>query len=267
MNDDLPDQGAAPARASFPVADLPATVSGRTPHVPLTPWFAGAFILAVMAGVAIPTWRQVADDGSRTKALARAKQIGLALKIFAGDNDGVYPKDGVPVELHAPANSNAAFAVLLPTYTVSELLFGNALSAYQTRPPDNDIDVPYTGKQVKTLEPGENVYAYVMGLTDVSNPSSPLVVDGTDGTGHYVTDATKRGGTWSGEEAIVIRLDNSSGLVKLAGPANARYIPLGGLAMATGGQPDDNLLEVSRFGSGVRLLEPAIDTSERPKLE
>lgn len=263
MNNDLPDRHAASFHASFPVA---SRGSSRR-YVPLTPWLAGAFVLAVAAGLVVPAWNQVADDGSRAKALAQAKQVGLALKLFAGDNNGVYPADGMPAELHAPANSNAAFAVLLPTYTESERIFSNSLSAYQTRPPDNIIDNPYTGKSVKTLAPGENVYAYLTGLTDAFYPSSPLVVDGTDGTGHYVTDPAKRGGTWSGEEAVVIRLDNSGSLAKLAGPADARYVPLGVLAAATGGKADDNLLEVSRLGGGVRLLDPAIDTSTPQNLQ
>ena len=64
---------------------------------------------------------------------------------------------------NAPADSNTAFACLFPIYTQSESLFANKYSAYQTRVPDNVIDPPYTVSPVKTLEPGENVYGYVMG--------------------------------------------------------------------------------------------------------
>ncbi len=47
------------------------------------------------------------------------------------------------------------------------------------------IDPLYTGVPKETLQPGENVYAYVMGLTDADDPRTPLVVDGTDGAGFY----------------------------------------------------------------------------------
>ena len=211
--------------------------------------------LAVVTGPAVS---QELDKATQAMALSQAKQVGLALRLFAMDNGGFYPQDGVPSELHGPTTANAAFATILPTYTEAESLFGNALSAYQTHPPDNRIDVPYTGKPVKTLEPGENVYAYVLGLDDSSDPGAPIVVDGTNGAGHYVSDPKRRGGVWSGDVAIVVRLDNSASLEKLAGPADARYVPLGKLAETLGGTLDDNLLDVSRFGKKVRLLEPAV---------
>ena len=196
--------------------------------------------------------------GSQTKAMAQAKQIGLALKLFAGDNDGRYPQQGVPIEdKDAPTNSNQAFAALFPTYTQSETIFGNKLSAYQTGTgPDNVTDNPYVWKPVKTLRPGENVYGYVMGLTESSKPDSPLVVDGTDGTGHYNQDTHRRGGVWAGTKAVVIRLDNSGGLESLVGPGDARYIR----------RPDDrskNLLEVDYLGKDVRYLDPAVARAAR----
>ena len=211
-----------------------------------------------LVAVAIPAWSEATNREAQAKAVFQARQIGLALKIFAADNDGNYPKDRVPTALHAPATSNAAFAPLLPAYIATEKIFGNPLSAYQTHPPDDVMDGAYTGKQTKTLEPGENVYAYVMGLDDNFNPACPLVVDGTDGTGHYGIDPKKRGGVWEGEAAVVIHLDLSAGMEALTGNADARYVPLGTRAEALGGRPEDNLLDVSRYGASVRLLEPAV---------
>jgi prepilin-type N-terminal cleavage/methylation domain-containing protein len=49
-------------------------------------------IIGILAGIALPVFNSVQVKGSQTKALAQAKQIGLALKLFAADNDGVYPK-------------------------------------------------------------------------------------------------------------------------------------------------------------------------------
>ena len=81
-------------------------------------------IIGILAGIALPVFNSVQVRGSQTKALAQAKQIGLALKLFAGDNDGVYPKSGVPTLLTAVTTSNDAFAALFPTYTTSESIFG-----------------------------------------------------------------------------------------------------------------------------------------------
>lgn len=211
------------------------------------------FVVGILASICLPVFNSVAVRGPQTKALAQAKQIGLALKIFAGDNDGRYPAAGVPVEMtSAPANSNAAFACLFPTYTTSEQIFGNPLSAYQTRRPDDVIDNPSVFPPVKTLAPGENVYAYVMGLTDKSSPVSPLVVDGTDGTGHYRTDPKSLGGVWKGERAIVIHLDNSGMVETLHGPATARFIE------GPPNRPTQNLLDPASLEEGTVLLDPAI---------
>ena len=212
------------------------------------------FVGLVLAGICLPVGSRVGQRGVQTKALAQAKQIGLALKLFAADHGDVYPTQGVPTEMRdAPANSNQAFACLFPTYVQSETIFGIQSSAYQTRVPDNVFDQPYTGQPVKTLEPGENAYSYVAGLTDKAGADMPLVVDGTDGTGHYVTDLKKRGGVWKGERAIVVHLDNSSSLETLVGPADARFIPRA---------PDDrthNLLDAaSLHASKARLLDPAV---------
>ena len=152
----------------------------------------------------------------------------------------------------APQNSNQAFACLFPIYTTSEPIFGNKLSAYQTgKGPDNVIDNPYTGHPVETLRPGENVYGYVMGLTDNANPNAPLVVDGTDGSGHYNKVEGIRGGTWKEGKAIVIHLDNSGGIENLRGPDNTLYIP-------RFNDPSKNALETSYLGKDVRYLDPAV---------
>ncbi len=223
-------------------------------HIPnLASSLFALFVICVLAALMVPGGSHLQVRGCQTKALAQSKQIGLALKLFAGDNNGKYPGQGVPVEMtKAPTTSNAAFAPLFPTYTSSESIFGNSLSAYQTRTPDNVIDPVYTGKPVKTLEPGENVYAYVAGLTDASSPDAPLVLDGTDGTGFYNSTRSTRGGVWEGKKAVVIHLDNSGSIETLVGRENTRYIPVN-----LPGRPI-NGLDLSWLGPGMHLLNPAV---------
>src|SRR5450432_480929 len=83
-------------------------------------------IIAILAGIALPVFSSVQVKGAQTKALSNAKQIGLAMKIFATDNNGNYPsytlvsgKPGVaPV-----SDSNTAFAQLIPDYIPGEDIF------------------------------------------------------------------------------------------------------------------------------------------------
>lgn len=233
-------------------------------HIPrLFNWLFTVFALFVLAGLLLPTTGNVQVKGMQTKALAQARQIGMALKLFADDHDGHYPGAGFPNEMKtAPADANAAFACLFPVYTQSETIFGNKLSVYQTRQPDNVVDDPYTGVPVKTLEPGENVYGYVAGLKEADDGLSPLVIDGTDGTGHYRCDPSARGGVWNGIRAIVIRLNGSGAVEYLTGPDDARYVS-NGAAPLPGQIGGTNLLDFTRVGEGIRLLDPAVGPRRR----
>ncbi len=205
-------------------------------------------IIGILAGIALPVFNSVQIKGSQTKALAQAKQIGLALKLFAGDNDGVYPRNGVPDKLMTdPVDANSAFAPLFPTYVQSETIFGNKLSKWQTGAgPDNVIDPAYTGQPSKTLATGENVYGYMLGLSDANNPASPLVFDGPNNAqGVYSKNPSDKGGVWSGTKAVVIYLDNHGALENL----------------------DTQLFEVlatdpnSQSSTKVNLLDPNVNTS------
>lgn len=176
-------------------------------------------IIAILAGIALPVFSSVQTKGAQTKALSNAKQIGLACKLFATDNNGIYPsktlQGGKPSTSNV-SNSNAAFAQLFPDYLQSEGIFYQAKSAFTPVPPDEKIDNPSTDTAVDTLRAGENHWAYVLNLTDTSNASLPLVADGfADAAGHtYVTDETVKGGVWKGKAAIVIRADISGKVEK-----------------------------------------------------
>lgn len=220
-------------------------------------WLFAGFVVFVLVGLGLPTTGGVQVKGMQTKSLAQAKQISMALKMFADDHGGNYPRLDIPTQMTTrPTDSNAAFACLFPEYLESENIFANRLSVYQTALPDNKIDRLYTGKPKETLQPGENVYGYVMGLTAEDDPNTPLVVDGTDGTGHYNRDPKKRGGVWKGERAIVIRLDTSGAVETLAGPDDARFVPKE--------KPDvGSIFDFSHTGKDLRLLDPAVGPRRR----
>ena len=172
-------------------------------------------IIGILAGIALPVFNSVQIKGSQTKGLAQAKQIGLALKLFAADNDGTYPGKGTPTTFASdPTTANDAFACLFPAYVTSEAIFANKL-VFGSKTPDGAYDNPYTGTRSKTLAKGENVYAYMDNQSDASNPSNPLVFDNCSPTGTYTNAVNTAGSVWGGTKAICIRLDNSGALENL----------------------------------------------------
>lgn len=160
-------------------------------------------IIAILASIALPVFNGVTERANQTKDLSNAKQIGLALKLFAGDNDGKFPV--------ALVDANDAFAQLIPTYVTTEKVFYLAKSAWSPTAPDEVTSPPS-----EALKSGENNFAYVNNLTDTSNPNYPLLADGFSATvaRTYSSDETARGGVWKGKKAIVIRADLSGTVEK-----------------------------------------------------
>jgi prepilin-type N-terminal cleavage/methylation domain-containing protein len=168
-------------------------------------------IIAVLASIALPVFSSVQERGAQTKDLSNAKQIGLACKLYAADNDGKYPdKDGTvdpPVALTAASTSNQAFALLVPQYLPTEKLFYLGKSAWSPNVPDEKTTLPADRCEART-----NNFAYELGMTESSHPSFPLIADAPNTGGLsavYKTDQTQKGGVWKGRKAIVIRCDQS----------------------------------------------------------
>ena len=179
-------------------------------------------IIAILASIALPVFTSVQIKGAQTKALSNAKQIGLALRLYASDNNGIYPSyqtdsSGNPTTTQV-TTSNDAFCQLFPTYVKQEAIFWVAKSAWcNSNPPDEQTDSPMVSPSTLTLAQGENEWAYVLNLNDSSNPSVPLLADGfVDQAAHtYTQDATAKGGVWKAANAIVIKADSSGNLLKV----------------------------------------------------
>jgi prepilin-type N-terminal cleavage/methylation domain-containing protein len=173
-------------------------------------------IIGILAGIALPVYSSIQERGQQTKALSQAKQVGLALKLFAGDNDGNFPMDYNTTTLEPnfaqlPANANVAYRQLIPQYTQSETIFYVPKSEWTPSPPDQNIST-----ESDKLKAGENHWAYVPDLTDTSNPSFPLVADGFSTTvGVYAVKETDEGGVWKGKKAIVVRVDQSASIERV----------------------------------------------------
>jgi prepilin-type N-terminal cleavage/methylation domain-containing protein len=180
-------------------------------------------IIAILASIALPVFNGVTERANQTKDLSNAKQIGLALKLFASDNNGFFPSkqpdaldyNAAPATL--PTLSNQAFWWLFPNYLQSEDIFVVASSVWSPKNADNKLDAPGTVPPVETLKAGENNYAYVVGLSDTSNPAFPLIGDGFADAAipTYVTNKSLKGGVWAAKKAIVIFADASGQIMRV----------------------------------------------------
>jgi prepilin-type N-terminal cleavage/methylation domain-containing protein len=200
-------------------------------------------IIAILASVAAPVYTGIIINGKMTSAMNKARQIGLALRVYSGDNEGAFPMTknsyGEPIN-----NSNDAFRDLIPTYLETESVF--AVPGSKAGPTaDNQIS-----PTSRILERGENHWSYVHGLSGTSNASWPLIVDHTDGSGYYSDKENTFGGTWKGAKTVVITVDSSARVVKLLGTGQKRFIP-------RFNDKAKNALQVDYMGEGVRVLEPA----------
>jgi prepilin-type N-terminal cleavage/methylation domain-containing protein len=188
-------------------------------------------IIAILASIALPAFSAVQERAKQTKDLSNGKQIALALKQFALDNNGVFPQYAPAASYGAaitagvaPANSNEAFWWLFPTYLTAEDIFVVGGSKWSKGQPDNSIDAAGAGARLLTLAAGENAYLYVLGLNDTSNPQFPLVadavVDPAAAPYTYTTDQNTPGGVWKGRRAIVIFCDGSGRVMTCDDVAN-----------------------------------------------
>jgi prepilin-type N-terminal cleavage/methylation domain-containing protein len=202
-------------------------------------------IIAILAALLSPALKTAMQNGKMTNAMSNARQIGLALRMFANDNDGNYPMTTNSYGENINT-SNDAFRSLLPTYIDNEKVF--ALPGSKAGPSaDNNIQ-----DAAHILQPGENYWSFVSGLNSSANSNWPLIVDNDNGSGYFVTEPNTLGGMWGGTKAVVINTDGSGHIAPHQGTGDQRYIP----------EFDDstkNALTVSDYmGTGVQLLEPAM---------
>jgi prepilin-type N-terminal cleavage/methylation domain-containing protein len=181
-------------------------------------------IIAILASFALPAYTSVQERAQQTKDLSNGKQIGLALKQFATDNNGSFPAKvpgidySAATDLASTATSNQAYWWLFPNYLQSEDIFTVSGSKFTPNNPDNKIDQAGAAGKNFTLAVGENNYAFILGLTDTSNPAFPLVCDGFASLGPppiYDLSKSNKGGVWAAKKAVVIFCDASGQIMKV----------------------------------------------------
>lgn len=164
-------------------------------------------IIGILATLAPSAITNVINAANQTKALSNARNIGMALKTYATDNDGAFPSG---------ETAAAAFSKLLPKeagasgYGVNKKQFFVKGSAYSPSSKQQE-----SGDQ-KTISEGENHWAMMGGLDDAGSGRWPLVFDGpASAEGKYSGKKSEKGGVWEGKTAILVRLDGSAGKEKL----------------------------------------------------
>jgi len=200
-------------------------------------------IISLLAAVATPAFQGVQEAAKQNAAMQNARQIGLGMKMYAMDTNGAFPT-GTNRFGEAIATSNDAFRDMLDYVDNDERIFMVAGSAYGPSA-DSQVSTP-----AEMVEPGENHFAYIDGLTTSSSSAWPLIVDGTDGSGTYGDQIGTPGGLWRGKKAIVIRVDGSAKTVRLGGAGGARFIP-------RLDDPTANALDTASYMGAAQLLDPA----------
>lgn len=148
-------------------------------------------IIAILASLALPVFGGIQERGAQTKALSNAKQIGLAAKQFAVDNNGNFPYFTDPDNRTGVAqDSNRVLQTLIPDYISDKSIFSVPKSAYCKKRASAGGG---SAAQVK-LDGGDNEWAYVVGFSDTSNARFPLLADGfARSSTYYVGDEAALG--------------------------------------------------------------------------
>jgi hypothetical protein len=119
--------------------------------------------------------------------------------LYANDHGGQFPT--------ATRHANEAYRQLIPDYFPDEREFYAPGSAWHDaapgRRPDNHIGSPPS--YPKSLERGENHWAYVSGLNTDSPSNLPIIADGfvESSPGQYTDKRRRKGGVWK-DKAIVV---------------------------------------------------------------
>lgn len=158
-------------------------------------------VIAIIAGLAAMSYGPIMKNikaAAKTQAVGKAKNILSALGSFANEKDGLYPNDDTSTQSGGGGGSSNSYLQQLmdrgkvdneKDFWVKE---NAAIGTVKTSEPNND----------DTLDPGENAWGYVVGLTNTSNGNTPILFDACESAGQFNTKV------WEGT-AIVAKIDQS----------------------------------------------------------
>ena len=179
-------------------------------------------IIAILASVSVPVFSSVQRKAKLNKSLQHARQVGIALRVYAGDEGGLYPSQDV-------SSSNDAFRELVDEIG-SEKIFYVAGCRYHgtgkfASGPDNRWEES-TPPGI-ALEAGENHYSYAKGYSDSTSARFALIASGFAGGGTeavYTDELLQPGGVWEGKNCVVIWCDGSGEQKKIRKKDNFKLV-------------------------------------------
>ncbi|MFC5455909.1 type II secretion system protein [Prosthecobacter fluviatilis] len=175
-------------------------------------------IIAILAGLAVPTYTYVQMLANQTRGVNNARQIITSMKLFSREHNSQYP-DSVqnPQTGSLAQNANEAFRLLIQEKIVSdERIFGCPAGF---NPDGNLGQSPNYGY---ALMPGENHWAITAGQTDATAGNMPLVYENPASSSWpplWNADMAGKiapGRTWTGGKIIIGRNDGSAAVETLS---------------------------------------------------
>jgi len=141
---------------------------GHRPEAALTLFEVGVVVAVVLilAAVLIPLSRSSRSDASRSNCVNNLKQIGLAYRIWEGDNGDIYPMgialtNGGSLEMVATGNVTQTFQVMSNELSTPKIL-------YCPRDTNGDYAATFEGLARSNV-------SYFVGV-DVTNDASPMAL-------------------------------------------------------------------------------------------
>ncbi len=161
-------------------------------------------IIAILASLSMPVFSTIQEKANITKGISNARQLILAIKVYASDNEGAYPEG---------SDANEAFIELVKSEIITtEAVFGCPASSVGK--PDGDIGTK-DDDFARACEDNENHWEMTSGLNDSSPGNYPLVWENSDtetwdpSWDRDAAGTSDKGRTWSGGKVIVGINDNS----------------------------------------------------------
>ena len=171
----------------------------------------GTVLIVLLAGAAWPYLRpwikshQNERLGRARKTATQAKVIHGWLMAYANDHGGVFPTG---------TNANAAYRELFKINAgASEDVFYIDGDPYHNSARDGrpDGNVGREPDYLQALEPGENAFAYVSGLTASDPARLPLIANGFSAhPGIWTSKDDEKGGMFLGKYGVVCRVGGSA---------------------------------------------------------
>ncbi|MHB1082844.1 MAG: type II secretion system protein [Prosthecobacter sp.] len=175
-------------------------------------------IIAILAGLAVPTYTYVQMLANQARGVNNAKQLIIAMKLFSKDHSSQYP-DSVsnPLTGCLAQNANDAFRLMIQEKIVTDERIFGCPAGFN---PDGSLgQSPNYGN---ALMPGENHWAMTGNQTDTTVGNMPLVFENPASLSWpplWNADMAGKiapGRTWSGGRIIIGRNDGSVAVETLA---------------------------------------------------